>query len=78
MAYTFAQYRQSADYIQEKIGGFIPKVAMVLGSGLGFLGDVVENPSPFPMATFPTSRRPPPPATRDGWCSATWRAGRWP
>ena len=43
MAYTFAQYQESADYIKEKIGDFIPKVAMVLGSGLGFLGDVVEH-----------------------------------
>lgn len=42
MAYTFAQYRQSADYIQEKIGGFIPKVAMVLGSGLGFLLSLIH------------------------------------
>ena len=29
MAFTFAQYQESADYIKEKIGGFIPKVAMV-------------------------------------------------
>ena len=36
------------DYIKEKIGGFIPKVAMVLGSGLGFLGDVVEHPTAIP------------------------------
>ena len=53
MAYTFEQYRQSADYIKEKIGGFIPKVAMVLGSGLGFLGDVVENPTAIPYGEIP-------------------------
>ncbi len=53
MAYTFEQYRQSADYIKEKIGGFIPKVAMVLGSGLGFLGDVVENPVAIPYGDIP-------------------------
>ena len=28
MAFTFAQYQESADYIKEKIGGFIPKVAI--------------------------------------------------
>lgn len=44
MNYTFAQYQESADYIRSKIGTFAPKVAMILGSGLGFLGDVVEDP----------------------------------
>ena len=53
MAYTFAQYQESADYIKEKIGEFIPKVAMVLGSGLGFLGDVVENPTAIPYGDIP-------------------------
>ncbi len=53
MAYTFAQYQESADYIKEKIGDFIPKVAMVLGSGLGFLGDVVEHPTAIPYGDIP-------------------------
>ena len=53
MAFTFAQYQESADYIKEKIGGFIPKVAMVLGSGLGFLGDVVEHPTAIPYGDIP-------------------------
>ena len=53
MAYTFAQYQESADYIKEKIKGFIPKVAMVLGSGLGFLGDVVEHPVAIPYGEIP-------------------------
>ena len=43
MNYTFAQYKESADYLRGRIGSFVPKVAMVLGSGLGFLGDQVEN-----------------------------------
>ena len=43
MEYTFAQYQESANYLRSRIGSFVPKVAMVLGSGLGFLGDVVEN-----------------------------------
>jgi len=53
MAFTFAQYQESADYIKEKIGDFIPKVAMVLGSGLGFLGDVVESPTAIPYGEIP-------------------------
>ena len=53
MTYTFAQYRESADYIRERIGTFTPKVAMVLGSGLGFLGDVVEDPVAIPYGEIP-------------------------
>ena len=44
MTYTMEQYRESARAIRAKLGDFVPKVAMVLGSGLGFLGDEVENP----------------------------------
>ena len=53
MAYTFAQYQESAETIREKIGDFVPKVAMVLGSGLGFLGDVVEGPTAIPYGEIP-------------------------
>ena len=43
MHYTFQQYQESAEYIRAQIGDFRPRVAMILGSGLGFLGDEVEN-----------------------------------
>lgn len=43
MTFSYEQYQQSSAYIREKIGSFIPKVAMVLGSGLGFLGDMVQD-----------------------------------
>lgn len=41
--YKFEDYKESADYIKSKLGGFCPKVAMILGSGLGYLGDEVED-----------------------------------
>ena len=44
MQFTMEQYQASANAIREKLGGFVPKVAMVLGSGLGYLGDEVESP----------------------------------
>ena len=53
MAIPFIHYQESADYIRQQIGGFTPKVAMVLGSGLGFLGDVVENPIVIPYGDIP-------------------------
>lgn len=43
MEYTYKDYKESAEYIKAQIGGFEPKVAMILGSGLGYLGDEVEN-----------------------------------
>lgn len=53
MTYTFEQYRQSADCIREKIGSFQPKVAMILGSGLGYLGDIVEDGIAIPYGDIP-------------------------
>ena len=44
MDYTMDQYRSSAQAIRERLGDFVPKVAKVLGSGLGYLGDEVEHP----------------------------------
>jgi purine-nucleoside phosphorylase len=53
MDYTFQQYQQSADYIRSRIGDFVPKAAMVLGSGLGYLGDVVESAVVIPYGDIP-------------------------
>ena len=43
MHFTFAQYQESAQFLKHRLGNFQPKVAMVLGSGLGYLGDLVEH-----------------------------------
>ena len=53
MQYTFEQYQQSADAIRAKIGDFQPKVAMILGSGLGYMGDIVENAIAVPYGEIP-------------------------
>ncbi len=53
MTYSYEQYQQSADYIRDQLGSFAPKVAMILGSGLGFLGDVVEDPVAIPYGEIP-------------------------
>ncbi len=37
--YNFEQYQESANFIKEKIGNLNPKVAIILGSGLGVLSD---------------------------------------
>ena len=51
--YTFAEYQESAAAIRAKIGEFKPDVAMVLGSGLGYLGDLVENAMVVPYGEIP-------------------------
>ena len=43
MDYTREQYQASARAIRRRLGDFVPDVAMVLGSGLGYLGDEVEE-----------------------------------
>jgi len=53
MHFSYADYQASAAYLKEKLGSFQPKVAMVLGSGLGYLGDVVENSIVVPYADIP-------------------------
>ena len=53
MTYTMEQYRESAAAVRARIGDFAPDVAMVLGSGLGFLGDQVEDPIPVDYRDIP-------------------------
>ena len=66
MQFTFEQYQQSADYLRGQIGTFTPKVLLILGSGLGYLANEVENPIAvsygdiphFMTSTAPWSCRP--------------------
>jgi purine-nucleoside phosphorylase len=53
MRYTFADYQQAADLVAQKLGGFRPEIAMVLGSGLGGLADLAENPKIIPYGDIP-------------------------
>ena len=56
MEFTYAQYRESADAVRALIGDFTPDVAMILGSGLGYLGDEVENAVAVPYGQIPHFR----------------------
>lgn len=42
--FTYADYCESADFLRARLADFTPEVLLVLGSGLGFLGDTVEEP----------------------------------
>lgn len=51
--YTYAQYNESALALRARLKGFQPKVLLILGSGLGFLGDEVEDPIVVPYSEVP-------------------------
>ena len=48
-----ACYEESAAAIRAKMGDFQPQVLLILGSGLGFLGDEVENPTAIDYGDIP-------------------------
>ncbi len=51
--YVYEQYAASAEAIRARIGGFRPRVLLILGSGLGSLGDAVEDPIAVPYSEIP-------------------------
>lgn len=53
MAYTYSDYQESAAFIQTRVGDFHPEVLLILGSGLGYLGDLVGNAAVIPYAEIP-------------------------
>jgi purine-nucleoside phosphorylase len=53
MNIPFSHYEESARTIRAKIGSFRPKVMMILGSGLGYLGDLVEDAIRVPYGDIP-------------------------
>ena len=53
MGYTYQQYQESAQALRQKLNGFKPRFLLILGSGLGALGDEVENPIVVPYEQVP-------------------------
>ena len=51
--YTYQQYQESAEILRTRLGSFRPDVLLVLGSGLGALGDEVESPIVVPYQDVP-------------------------
>ena len=52
----YSQYQESADALREKLGIFCPRVLLILGSGLGALGDEVEDAIIVPYEQVPHMR----------------------
>lgn len=57
MEYTYEQYQESARALTERLNGFCPRVLLILGSGLGSLGEAVENPIAVPYGQVPHMKR---------------------
>ena len=55
--YTYRQYAESAQALREKLGTFRPRCLLILGSGLGALGDQVESPISVPYEQVPHMKR---------------------
>ena len=55
--YSFEQYQESAEALRAQLGGFRPDVLLILGSGLGFLGDAVEEAILVPYGEVPHMKR---------------------
>ena len=51
--YTYQQYQESAEILRTRLGSFRPDVLLILGSGLGALGDEVEAPIVVPYQDVP-------------------------
>ena len=52
----YQDYAESADFIKGRLKGFSPAYLLILGSGLGVLGDYVQNPIFIPYGEIPNFR----------------------
>lgn len=52
----FEHYEQSANYLRERLGDFQPEILLILGSGLGQFGELVEAPVFVPYPEIPHFR----------------------
>lgn len=52
----FEHYEQSAAYLREQLGDFQPDILLILGSGLGQFGELVEAPVFVPYPEIPHFR----------------------
>ena len=51
--FQYQDYAESADYLRGKLRGFTPSHLLILGSGLGVMGDEVKNPVYIPYGEIP-------------------------
>lgn len=53
MARVYDQILESVRAVQERAGGLVPEIGVILGSGLGPIADRIENPVVIPYTDIP-------------------------
>lgn len=53
---TMNDYREGASKLRERLGGFAPEILIILGSGLGKLGERMVSPIVIPYGEIPHMR----------------------
>ena len=53
---SFGDYREGADALRKRLGGFEPEILIILGSGLGSLGERLPDPITVPYGEIPHMR----------------------
>jgi len=53
MSYDYGYFQKSADYIRSIIGDFQPEIGLILGTGLGRVSEMIENPVEIPYKDIP-------------------------
>ena len=72
----YERYRAGAEYLQKQLGNFRPEVLLILGSGLGFLGDEVEHPAFAEYSAIPYFKHSTAPGHRGRFVFGTLRGKR--
>lgn len=50
---TSIHYHEAAEYLRQRLDGFIPEILLILGSGLGFMADELTDAVYIPYAEVP-------------------------
>lgn len=53
MKYSFIDYQKAADAIRSRLGDVSPEIAMILGSGLGSMAELLEEPASMNYGDIP-------------------------
>ena len=57
MSFIYEDYKKSADALYELSGGAEPEILLILGSGLGFMADEIEDPVYADYGDVPNMKR---------------------
>jgi len=51
--YEYSDYVKAAQTVEDRLSGKLPELLMILGSGLGFIGDCLSDPVEIPYTKIP-------------------------